>query len=112
VQTSETFGQRLRRLRAARGISCSELAYRVGVTEGAIRQIETGQTKNPSFVIGLRIADVLQVDPWELAVGWRSSSSEHDRSPEERIAMLEHRMGNVERRLDQKVPADAASPVT
>jgi hypothetical protein len=45
------------------------LAHAVGVTEGAIRQMESGQTKAASFVFGLRLARVLDVTPWYLATG-------------------------------------------
>ncbi len=65
----ESFGERLRRLRAARAVSCAQLAQRVGVTEGAIRQMESGQTKMASFVIGLRLAKELGTDAWYLANG-------------------------------------------
>ena len=65
----EYFGERLRRLRLEHGLSCSQLACRVGVTEGAIRQMERGQTKIASFVVGLRLARELQADAWYLATG-------------------------------------------
>jgi transcriptional regulator with XRE-family HTH domain len=65
----EGFGERLRRLRVARKVSCAQLAHRVGVTEGAIRQMESGQTKMASFVIGLRLAKELGTDAWYLANG-------------------------------------------
>jgi transcriptional regulator with XRE-family HTH domain len=65
----EGFGERLRRLRTARRLSCAQLAHRVGVTEGAIRQMESGQTKMASFVIGLRLAKELGTDAWYLANG-------------------------------------------
>ncbi len=65
----ESFGERLRGLRLSRGLSCAQLAHRVGVTEGAIRQMESGQTKMASFVIGLRLAKELGTDPWYLANG-------------------------------------------
>ncbi|MEA2687787.1 MAG: Helix-turn-helix domain [Candidatus Eremiobacteraeota bacterium] len=65
----ESFGERLRGLRLARGLSCAQLAHRVGVTEGAIRQMESGQTKMASFVIGLRLAKELGTDAWYLANG-------------------------------------------
>jgi transcriptional regulator with XRE-family HTH domain len=65
----EFFGERLRRLRIAREVSCAQLAHRVGVTEGAIRQMESGQTKMASFVIGLRLAKELGTDAWYLANG-------------------------------------------
>jgi len=72
----ERFGRRLRRLRLARGLSCTQLAYRVGVTEGAIRQMESGQTKIASFVIGLRLARVLGTTAWYLANGGAADRDE------------------------------------
>ena len=65
----EGFGERLRRLRVGLGFSCAYLALRVGVTEGAIRQMESGQTKMASFVIGLRLAKELDTSAWYLANG-------------------------------------------
>lgn len=56
-------------MRLERGLSCTQLASRVGVTESAIRQMENGQTKIASFVVGLRIADELGTTPWYLAGG-------------------------------------------
>jgi transcriptional regulator with XRE-family HTH domain len=70
----EGFGERLRRLRIARSLSCAQLATRVGVTEGAIRQMESGQTKMASFVIGLRLAKELGIDAWYLANGVADSA--------------------------------------
>jgi len=77
----ERFGRRLRRLRLARGLSCSQLAYRVGVTEGAIRQMESGQTKIASFVIGLRLAQELGATAWYLAVGGADDREHGSREP-------------------------------
>ncbi len=87
----ERFGRRLRRLRLARGLNCSQLAYRVGVTEGAIRQMESGQTKIASFVIGLRLAQELGATAWYLAVGG-DRDRESDDSLTRRVAALERRI--------------------
>jgi transcriptional regulator with XRE-family HTH domain len=65
----ETFGERLGRLRLARGLSRAQLAQRVGVTHGAISQLENGQSKCASLLIGLRLAKELGVDPFYLAIG-------------------------------------------
>jgi transcriptional regulator with XRE-family HTH domain len=89
----ERFGRRLRRLRLARGLSCSQLAYRVGVTEGAIRQMESGQTKIASFVIGLRLARELGTTAWYLAVGGPDDRDGGTADPlVQRIAALERRV--------------------
>jgi transcriptional regulator with XRE-family HTH domain len=66
---SSTFGDRLRTLRTRRRLTPSALAHAVGVTEGAIRQMESGQTKSASFLVGLRLARLLEVTPWYLATG-------------------------------------------
>jgi transcriptional regulator with XRE-family HTH domain len=94
----ERFGRRLRRLRLARGLSCSQLAYRVGVTEGAIRQMESGQTKIASFVIGLRLAKELGTTAWYLAHGDADGRNGSDRDCDatdpltQRVAALEQRV--------------------
>jgi transcriptional regulator with XRE-family HTH domain len=97
VRTREYFGARLRRLRLERAISCAQLAHRVGVTEGAIRQMESGQTKMASFVIGLRLAKELGVDAWYLANG---ADDEPQSTPPAdaitlRIAALEQRISTL-----------------
>lgn len=68
----ETFAERLKRLREKRGITVGQLALRAGLTEAAIRKMEYGDTKGHGFINGLKIAEVLGVDPWELAFGRRS----------------------------------------
>ena len=65
----QSFGDRLRSLRTRRRMTLSALAHAVGVTEGAIRQMESGQTKSASFAVGLRLARVLGVTPVFLATG-------------------------------------------
>lgn len=69
LRVEETFGQRVRRLRERYDVSVGTLAASVGVTEGAIRQIESGQTKSASFGVGVRLADALGVSPHYLATG-------------------------------------------
>ena len=68
----ETFAERLRRLREQRRLTVGNLALRAGLTEAAIRKMEYGDTKGHGFVNGLRIAEALGVDPWELAFGKRA----------------------------------------
>lgn len=65
----ETFGERLKRLRTERNLSPGALSMKVGVTEGAIRQMESGQTKSASFQVGVLLADELGVTPRYLALG-------------------------------------------
>jgi transcriptional regulator with XRE-family HTH domain len=99
----ESFGERLRRLRLDRGVSCAQLAQRVGVTEGAIRQMESGQTKIASFVIGLRLAKELGIDPWFLANG--VADDEEAKNGADgialRVAALEQRIASL---VDERLP--------
>ena len=88
----ETFAQRLRRLREEHGRSIAELATEVGVSEGAIRQMETGNVRSPSFVVGLRLAHYLGVDPYYLASGEGSNLSD-------RLILVERRLAKIEQRI-------------
>lgn len=59
-------GARIRACRQARGLSASALAVHAGVTENAIRKIESGDSKEPRFSTGVRIALALGVEPRDL----------------------------------------------
>lgn len=89
---SESFGERLRRIRESKGFSVPDLASAVGVSESAIRQLEVGNVKSPSFGLGLRLADRLTVDPYYLAVGEGFSVTE-------RLNLLENRLMKLEQRI-------------
>src|SRR5579863_7942948 len=91
---AETFAERLRRLREHRGMSVGNLALRAGLTEGAIRKMEYGDTKGQGFVNGLRIAEALGVDPWELAFGRRvkRGSRTEPKSTETRLRSLQEQV--------------------
>ncbi|HEY0393677.1 MAG TPA: helix-turn-helix transcriptional regulator [Candidatus Elarobacter sp.] len=86
----ETIGERMRRIRVERGIGVPDLASTVGVSPGAIRQIESGQIKSPGLLLGVRIADALGIDPRHLALGEHASTNE-------RFADLDKRLRKVER---------------
>jgi transcriptional regulator with XRE-family HTH domain len=86
---SETFAARLRRVREEKGFTVPDLASAVGVSPGAIRQLESGQIKNPAFSLGLRIADRLNVDPHYLALGEGFSVTERLENLENRVMKLE-----------------------
>lgn len=88
----ETIGMRLRRLRVAHGLSAAALARTVNVTEAAIRAIETGDSKSPSFPVGVRLAEALGVTARYLAFG---------DGPD-----LEARVLAIERRLDPKTEGE------
>lgn len=89
---AETFAERLRRLREDGGLTIAALALEVGVSESAIRQLEAGSVKSPSFAVGLRLAHHLGVDPYYLAFGEGSNLNE-------RLLVLERRLTKVEQRV-------------
>lgn len=64
-----SFRERLKKKRAEFGLTPGQLAIAVGVTEGAIRQMESGQTKSASFATGVKLALALNCDPFWLATG-------------------------------------------
>ncbi len=88
---TETFGERLRRLREAKGFALTTLAMRVGLTEACIRQLESGRTRDARLADGMRLADALGTDPRYLAFG------EGDAPP--RMPDLAERVATIERRL-------------
>jgi transcriptional regulator with XRE-family HTH domain len=87
----ETLADRLKRLRDQRGMTVGRLALRAGLTEGAIRKMEYGDTKGQGFINGLKIADALGVDPWELAFGQKRKHTERSvsKSIEARLRSLQ-----------------------
>jgi transcriptional regulator with XRE-family HTH domain len=95
VNEGDTFAKRLRRLREEQGLSVPAIAASVGTSEGTIRQLETGQVKNPSFALGLRLADTLNVDPYYLALGAGFSMRERFELLERRVTALEKRVTGV-----------------
>ena len=99
-RVSETFGERLRSLRTRRHLTPSALAHAVGVTEGAIRQMESGQTKSASFLIGLKLAEVLGVTATFLATGRETLSETGSLAPDRSVSMLE-RLERLERHILQ-----------
>lgn len=62
AQLMETMGDRLKRLRVARGLTQPEFAKLVGVTKSAISQWEDGSTKNLKLEVLARVLDILNTD--------------------------------------------------
>ncbi|HEY0395630.1 MAG TPA: helix-turn-helix transcriptional regulator [Candidatus Elarobacter sp.] len=101
---SDSFGERLRSLRMRRHLTPSGLAHAVGVTEGAIRQMESGQTKSASFLVGLKLAHVLGVTAWFLATGRDAPPETESPSPDRSLALLE-RLSLQVNAIDRRVKA-------
>lgn len=91
MKKKQTIGDRIRGLRLERGLTIADLASSVGVSQGAIRQLEAGTTKSPGLMLGLRIADCLSADPWYLALGEGTSLTD-------RLIVIERRLDALEQR--------------
>jgi transcriptional regulator with XRE-family HTH domain len=87
----------------------SALAHAVGVTEGAIRQMESGQTKSASFVVGLKLARVFEVTPWYLATGEDTEAPAAAASDGALVALIEQLTLQVHA-LDRRLRALEAPP--
>ena len=59
-RAAETFGERLGRLREDARLSQSALARRVGVSQSAVSQMESGE-RSPSYGMLVQVADALGV---------------------------------------------------
>lgn len=72
---AESVGERLARLRKAKGLSPADLAAALNLTEQAIKKLESGGSGAPSFENGLLLAAALEQQPWVLAFGetWREN---------------------------------------
>lgn len=68
-------GQQIKRLRRSKGLTADALARQVGVTENAIRKLEAGDSKEPRFSTGIRLAAALSTSP-EVLLG---STGRHGR---------------------------------
>ena len=54
-------GSWIKELRTARGLSQRDLGVRAGVTSAYITLLETGQRRNPTVLVAVRLADALGV---------------------------------------------------
>jgi transcriptional regulator with XRE-family HTH domain len=105
-----TIGERIQRLREARGLSRADLAYTINITPQGMAAIENGETKSPSFPVGLKIARALNVSPWEIAFGKpeprRPIRAERDAADEDRLSALAAQMETVTLRAETEKRED------
>lgn len=80
ASSMETMGERLRRLRVARGYTQPEFAKLVGVTKSAVSQWEDDSTKNLKLTTLARVLEILGTDLQYLVWGEHRSPSGHTNS--------------------------------
>lgn len=66
--------------------------------EGTLRQIATGTIRSPSFLLGIRLADLYRVDARYLALGGGPSLEQRVESVEERLSFIKRRMRELANR--------------
>jgi transcriptional regulator with XRE-family HTH domain len=66
---AETLGDRIRKARLGYGMSQAELARRIGISNTALNQIESGKTPDPGVSRIIGIARVLGVSTDALLLG-------------------------------------------
>lgn len=64
-----TVGDRIKYIRELRGMTQPELAKRISISQPSMYNIESGKTKSPSAINLMKIAAVLEANPWWLLVG-------------------------------------------
>lgn len=63
---SMAIGERVQELRDSKGLTQAKLAHKAGITERALRDIESGATKNPSTATVKGLASALGVPPEQI----------------------------------------------
>lgn len=91
MEHTPVIGTNIRRERLRRGMSATELAGRAGVSESAIRKVEAGTSKQPSFEVGVRIAEALGVTPQSLLPEAKKPAVPHGTLPKVLRALREQR---------------------
>ncbi|HTU71607.1 MAG TPA: nucleotidyltransferase domain-containing protein [Candidatus Baltobacteraceae bacterium] len=67
MEHATRLGERIKARRREIGMTAARLAAAVGVTENAIRKLESGDSAEPRFSTGVRIAEVLNISADALA---------------------------------------------
>src|SRR5262245_42392759 len=80
-ELAKVFRERLRQLRDAKRLTQEQLESRIGKVDegtGYVSRLETGRISTPPFEVIDKLADALEVDPWEFfwATGIGDSSEE------------------------------------
>lgn len=71
---AKIFGQNVRRVRTARGVSLETLAHEVGLAYSYLGEIERGR-RNPTLAVVERISEALKEEPVSLLSAPRATAS-------------------------------------
>jgi transcriptional regulator with XRE-family HTH domain len=83
-----TFGEQVRAMRRARGLTLREVEQRSGVSNAYVSQLETGKIKEPSPKIIRALAEALEASPQAMMEAAYGCMSEPLRGPGERLGPL------------------------
>jgi|SRR5579872_6441208 len=87
----ETFAERFRRLQSAAGMTDTQVAAVMNISDAAVKKIKSGDTGSVKLIGGLRIARRFGVSPWELAFGRAGDPAESGTGDsDDRIQRLEN----------------------
>jgi uncharacterized protein len=78
MERTTRLGERIKARRREVGMTAARLAAAAGVTENAIRKLESGDSAEPRFTTGVRIAEALALSSDDLAGRSTSSSGAPD----------------------------------
>ena len=98
----ETRGERIKRLREAKGLNQVELAHKLKVTKAAVSKWEANTSPNMDLAVFFELARVLQIDPQELATGHPSRPQTVDDIPDRRLDLI---------RSYGRLPQDIRAPI-
>jgi len=69
MKIDDSLARRIRRLRVNRHMTVAILAAQCDVSVRDIRDLEAGRVTDPDLTLGMRLAQILRVDPEYLALG-------------------------------------------
>lgn len=75
METKETRGARIKRLREDKGLSQLEVGTKVGTTKAAVSKWEAAAAPDIGLEAFFKLADLFDIDPRELALGVKTQTT-------------------------------------
>jgi transcriptional regulator with XRE-family HTH domain len=101
-------GERIRRIRAAKGLTQGNVAHELGISFGAYAKIERGET-DASMSRITQIAEVLEVSLGELfgnkinLAGWAEAGNPYGFADNARVDALEKKLDVLSKKLEELI---------